>query len=293
MGGKNDATNVIGSNAVCVITSVGLDHTDFLGKTAAEIARNKSGIFRRDCIAVCARQSAEVMSAVEESARKIGCELEICEPVKNVVSRGLDGQDFEYMGENYSVRLCGCHQCENAAAAIQALLALRKKGFAISGADIKRGLAAAEWRGRFERISLSPTVILDGAHNPAAARVFANTAEEALRGKKLVYVFGILKDKDYREVAAITAPKAAKIITFTPPSPRALDGGILAGVCSEYAPDASVECAESPEKAVELALKAAEEIGCESAAVCAFGSLYSLERIGKAFERELTGYMKI
>ena len=280
MGGRDDATNVITSNAVCVITPIGIDHTKFLGNSITEIADNKSDIFTKDCIAVTAQQPTEAIDVLKRKAAAVGCELIICKAAENVVQNGFDGQSFDYLGKNYKMHLCGSHQSENGAVAVQTLLALRRKGFEISDENIRTGLIKASWHGRFECIRQNPLIIIDGAHNVAAAKVFANSIDEYLPDKKIIFVFGILKDKQYKEVIRITAPKADKIITFTPPSERALDGRELAGICSRYAPS---EYAQSPEQAAKLALKTAEEIGYSDTAICAFGSLYSLERLRKIF----------
>ncbi len=280
MGGRDDATNIITSNAVCAVTPIGLDHMNFLGSTKAEIAENKSDIFTKDCIAVTSRQSPEVISVLRKKAEKIGCELVICKNAENIVSHGLDGQSFDYLGESYRINLCGSHQSENGALAVQTLISLRKKGFEISCENIRNGLSKASWHGRFERIRQNPLIILDGAHNAAAAEVFTRSIDEYLSDKNIIYVFGILKDKQYREVVKITAPKADRIITFTPPSPRALDGKELMQICSQYT---FAEYAQSPEKAAELALTTAEEMGYTDTAICAFGSLYSLDRLRKYF----------
>lgn len=280
MGGRDDATNIITSQAVCVITPIGLDHMSFLGDTKSEIADNKSDIFTENCIAVSARQSKEVMSVLEQKAIKKGCELVVCEKPENIVSYGLDGQSFDYLGREYKINLCGPHQCENAVLSIEVLNALRKKGFKISDENIKNGLEKAKWHGRFECIGQNPLIILDGAHNTMAAEIFTRSIDECLANKNIIYVFGILKDKQYEEVAKITAPKADMIITYTPPSPRALDGEELAHICSRYAP---TEYAKSPEDAAELALKIANQMGYGNTAICAFGSLYSLDRLRKAF----------
>jgi dihydrofolate synthase/folylpolyglutamate synthase len=280
MGGRDDATNVIANNAVCVFTPIALDHMQFLGNTVEEIARNKAGILTKDCIAVSAQQPESVRHVLQQQADSLGCKLEFCDAVQHVTQHGWQGQRFVYQGESYAIGLCGAHQCENAAVAIQALLALQEQGFVIPEHSLQQGLAQAVWHGRFECIMQSPLVILDGAHNPAGARTFVQSVDTLLAGKKCIYVFGMLQDKQYEEVAAMTAPRAAQIITFTPPSPRALDGRILAEICASYAPSVY---AESPEAAVQLALQTAAGMGKDAAAICAFGSLYSLRRLRKSF----------
>lgn len=277
MGGVNDATNIIDSNIVCVFTPIALDHTDFLGETIAEIAENKAGIIRQGCTVVCAEQEAmEAMGAISWKAREAGCPLVYCGSPENIIAFGLDGQSFEYKREDYNIKLLGSHQCRNAAAAIEALFALRDKGFRISDNAVKSGLEKAVWHGRFECISREPLVILDGAHNVQGAKALAEAMEQCLIGKKITLVFGILADKQYREAAEILASKADRIVTFTPPNPRALDGEKLREICEKFAPTVT---AKSAEEAMKLALSDADS----TTAVCAAGSLYSLNEIKKSF----------
>lgn len=280
LGGETDATNIIDSNAVCVITSVGLDHMRFLGDTVYDIAANKAGIFRKDCTAVSALQCEQAEQAIRKKADEIGCKLVECEKARLIKDMGFDGQLFEYKGEEYKIGLCGRHQLENAVAAIEAVKALREKGFDISDEQIKAGLAAAKWHGRFERVSIDPLVILDGAHNVPAANALRCAFSEYLDGYKIVLLFGILADKQYEQIVDILAPSAEEIVTFTPPCERGLDSKKLAEICSCYAPS---HFEQSPYDAVNYALKKAEQSKYKIA-VCAVGSLYSLNEIKKALK---------
>lgn len=278
MGGRDDATNIIDNNAVCVMTSIGLDHMSFLGETAGEIASNKAGIFRKNSAVVTVSQSAEVMSALRSKTQEVGCALTVCEKPVLLEDNGFEGQSFEYGGESYNIRLCGEHQLENASAAVEVMNALRGKGFEISNEAIRNGLARAVWHGRFECVRKEPVFILDGAHNVPAARALSAAVGKYLAGYKIILLFGILADKQYEQVAEILAPLADRIVTFTPPVPRALDGETLAEVCGRYARSV---CANDITSAVKTALDEAETIG-EKTAVCAAGSLYSLGEIRNA-----------
>ena len=278
MGGLGDATNIIDSNAVCVFTSIGLDHMEFLGSTPSEIAQNKAGILRSGSIAVCAVQEfPEAEDAISLRSQRLGNITIHCENAKNINSLGLDGQTFEYKDKKYHIALCGEHQCENASAAIETLTALRSRGFIISDESIQNGLEKAVWHGRFECVKHSPQVILDGAHNVPAAKALAKAMDEYLSGKKIVLLFGVLADKQYMEITDILAPKADMIVTFTPPNSRALDGEKLRMLCGKYAPSVF---AETIEKAVRFAVESAGRDGV----VCAAGSLYSLGEIKKALD---------
>lgn len=199
MGGRLDAVNVIDSD-VAVITSIGLDHQRFLGRTRAAIAREKCGIARAGRPAI-----------VAEKKRPEGM-LETLEAAGARVS--LAGRDFDWRwrSERLGIRLgnrrisglspgiAGRHQGGNAAAAAAAALAL---GPSLSDHEIADGLADAHLAGRFQRVAVSPDVIVDVAHNPAAARVLAAQLER-LPGDKIA-VFAALEDKN---VAGIVRPLA-------------------------------------------------------------------------------------
>lgn len=274
MGGRDDATNIIDSNIVCVMTPIGLDHMRFLGQTAEEIAENKAGIFREGCAVVSAPQQAGVAAVLRRCAEVKGCSLRVCGKPVIVDDRGFEGQAFEYGGERFDIRLCGAHQLENAAAAVEVMVALRERGFEISAEAVRAGLEKTRWHGRFELVCSDPPVVLDGAHNVPAAKVLREALDRYFAGKKIVLLFGILADKQYEKVAEIVASAAFRVVAFTPPVERALTGERLAEVCEKYAPS---ECCENVSQAVNRAIEIAEST--ENAAVCAAGSLYSLERV--------------
>lgn len=277
MGGRDDATNIIDNNIVCVMTPIGLDHMKFLGNTAEEIAGNKAGIFRASATVVSAEQSADVMGVLHKQAANKGCTLRVCAKPLLAEDKGFGGQSFEYEGEIYSIKLCGSHQLENAAVVIEVMKALRHKGFDIPADAVSKGLAEAVWHGRFELVRNDPPFVIDGAHNVPAALALRESVQRYFAGKNIVLLFGILADKQYEEVAEILAPLAFKIVTFTPPVARALSGEKLRDVCERYA---SAVYGGDILQAVRTAHDIAEST--ENPAILAAGSLYSLMEIRKA-----------
>ena len=185
------------------------------------------------------------------------------------VHYGAEGQTFSYKTwENVAISLAGSYQIKNAALALEGVEALRKLGYALSDQQVREGLLHTAWRGRFTTLRRDPTVIIDGAHNPAAALELKESLERYFPGKTLYFVMGMFKDKDYAQVIDLTAPLARHIITVeTPGNPRAMPARELAEAVGKVNP--SVEWADSVAHGVEKALAMA---GKEDA-VIVFGSL--------------------
>ena len=269
-GGLLDATNVITTTVMEVIASISMDHTDLLGDTLAKIAAQKAGIIKPDTLVVSARQQEEAMQVIEDTCKEQHCALQAVDESKiSDVRCGAEGQTFSYKAwENVTISLAGSYQIKNAALALEGVEALRQLGYALSDQQVREGMAHTVWRGRFTTLRREPTVIIDGAHNPAAARELKDSLERYFPGKTLYYVMGMFKDKDYAQVIDLTAPLARHIITVeTPGNPRALPARELAEAVARVHP--SVEWADSVTHGVERALAMA---GKEDA-VIVFGSL--------------------
>ena len=123
----------------------------------------------------------------------------------------------------------------NAVTALEAVTVLRKLGYEIEESALYRGMASVQWPGRFQRVLEKPLFVIDGAHNPDAARRLRDSINLYFTNKKILFIMGILADKDYREIVRITAPLADRIYTVTPASPRALDAGELKKCIDEQA----------------------------------------------------------
>lgn len=269
-GGLLDATNVITTTVMEVIASISMDHTDLLGDTLAKIAAQKAGIIKPDTMVVSAQQKSEATQVIEDTCKEQHCTLQMVDESKiSNVHYGAEGQTFSYKTwENVAISLAGSYQIKNAALALEGVEALRKLGYALSDQQVREGLLHTAWRGRFTTLRRDPTVIIDGAHNPAAALELKESLERYFPGKTLYFVMGIFKDKDYAQVIDLTAPLARHIITVeTPGNPRALPARELAEAVGKVNP--SVEWADSVAHGVEKALAMA---GKEDA-VIVFGSL--------------------
>ena len=269
-GGLLDATNVITTTLMEVIASISMDHTDLLGDTLAKIAAQKAGIIKPDTMVVSAQQKSEAAQVIEDTCKEQHCILQMVDESKiSNVHYGAEGQTFSYKTwENVAISLAGSYQIKNAALALEGVETLRKLGYALSDQQVREGLLHTVWRGRFTTLRRDPTVIIDGAHNPAAALELKESLERYFPGKTLYFVMGMFKDKDYAQVIDLTAPLARHIITVeTPGNPRAMPARELAEAVGKVNP--SVEWADSVAHGVEKALAMA---GKEDA-VIVFGSL--------------------
>ncbi|MCR5594310.1 MAG: bifunctional folylpolyglutamate synthase/dihydrofolate synthase [Lachnospiraceae bacterium] len=280
MGGAQDATNIIHAPLVSVITRISLDHTRYLGKTVEAIAKEKSGIIKKGTHVVTIAQSQEILNVIKARASLEKADLTIADPanVKNL-KQGLKASSFDYgKYKGLKISLIGTWQTENAMIAISAIEALKKEKIKIDENKIKDGLIKAAWPGRFEIIAKNPMVIVDGAHNENAARRLSETVDYFLHNEeekgKIIYIFGVLGDKNYPAIAEIMGPHAAHIITVTPPdNPRALPAQELADTVSRY--NRMVSVAGSLEEALEMAYLLADK----DSVILAFGSLSFLGEI--------------
>ncbi len=276
MGGAGDATNLITTTQVAVLASISMDHMQFLGKTLSEIAGQKAGIIKENSHTVSTLQREEAMQVIKEAAAKKNSPLRIADDTKaSRVRYGLEKQRFDYGGyKNLEITLAGKYQIANAVLAIEAVRALEEKGFSIPEQALRQGLKQTKWYGRFSVVAGKPLFIVDGAHNEDAAGKLADSIEFYFTNKKIIYIMGILKDKEYDKIIAHTHTYADQIITVTPPgNPRALHAYELAQEVAKVHP--SVTAVDSLEEAVEISRMLAGKDGV----VIAFGSLSYLGRL--------------
>ncbi len=279
LGGALDATNVIRTSILEVIASISMDHMEFLGDTLEKIAAQKAGIIKPCTKVVSASQEPETEKVIRQTCMEKHCNLQIVD--KNLIrdiSYHFEKQTFSYKTwKNIKITLAGSYQILNAALALEAVEALRECGFSLSDEQVADGMQRTQWRGRFTILSKNPIVVMDGAHNPGAAMELKRSLELYFKDKKLHYIMGVFKDKDYKKVIELTAPLAEHIITVeTPGNPRALPAEELKAAVSEINP--SVEAAKSIQEAVTKSLKNAEK----NDAVIIFGSLSFLGEAEKA-----------
>ncbi len=282
MGGALDATNIVCNTLAAVITSVSMDHMQFLGHTLEEIASQKAGIIKAGCHVVALKQKAEVMEVIRQKARGLGCGLTAADPGAAANIRyGLERQRFDYGGfRKLEITLAGQWQIDNAVLAAETLKVLGELGFPVKEEALRAGLAEARWPGRFTVAGRKPYFILDGAHNEDAAVRLAQSAACYFPGRRIIYIMGMLKDKEFAKVISATYSLADQIITVgMSDNPRALSAYELAAEAAKV--HGAVTAADSLEEAVEMAylLAGREDV------ILAFGSLAFLGRLMEMADR--------
>lgn len=282
LGGALDATNVITTSVMEVITSISMDHMEFLGDTLGKIALQKAGIIKPHTSVVSAVQDMEAMEVIRDVCRKKECVFDTVdqEQIKDI-SYGYEGQSFSYKDwKNIKISLMGSYQIKNAALALEAIEALRKLGYELNDKAVYQGMKTAVWKGRFTVISKEPFIIMDGAHNQAAAEELVRSLKLYYPGKKFYYIFGMFRDKDYHQVIRLTAPLAEHIVTVeTPENPRALPAEELKKAVAEVNP--SVEAAGNLRMAVNRVMEQIDK----DAVIVIFGSLSFLGEAEMAVNR--------
>ena len=230
LGGRLDATNVVRPE-LCVVTPIDFDHEAFLGRGLESIAAEKAGILKPGVPAVFARQRPEAGPVLDARAERVGA------PVARTSGLLIDALELHPRGSRFTVGqasqpalvvdcpLAGEHQVENA---VTAALALRTLG--VPDASIRAGIAGARWPGRLERISESPEIVLDGAHNPAAARALAAYIERFYGDRRVRLIYGAMRDKSVAEIGGILFPLAQEVIVTAPRQSRAIAPEALRGV---------------------------------------------------------------
>lgn len=279
LGGRFDATNVIEDPLVCVVTQIGLDHTELLGDTTAKIAFEKAGIIKPGAhVVTCPEQDLDALSVLLERCMEEGAVLE--QPNLNgaeVLRMDLDGTDLRYQGTALHLPLLGRHQVGNALTAFTVCQWLSAHGYERLGQkeNLERGFASVSFPGRMELFGRSPVVLVDGAHNESGAQALARGLS-LLEGRPVTAVMGMLADKDSGGALEALLPHFSRVFCVTPDSPRALSAQALADAVNGFhGPTAENTPFGMSCDAVEEGLSKALSIaGRESGAVVVCGSLY-------------------
>ncbi len=269
MGGRLDATNAV-TPLACVVTNVSREHSQYLGRTIREIAAEKAGIAKPGVPLITAA-SGPALAVIEARCAGVGAPLlRLGRDFRlRRSAAGLDYAGPRWRLRGLSLALPGRHQADNAALALAALEAAEPRlPRPLPEEALRRGLSEVRWPGRLECAGESPLLLLDGAHNPAAARALA--AHLAGLGGKKILVVGVLRDKDAAGILRPLLPLAHRAVACAPREPeRALGAEELAGVAARLGA-AGVEVV--PE--VAAALRRALELAGPRDTVCVCGSLY-------------------
>lgn len=285
MGGRFDATNVVEPIATA-ITTISLDHEDYLGNTIERIAYEKAGIIKPGIPVVLGRLDQQAGRVIRQVAAaqgapqyQLGVEFDV---------RG-ETSSFDYAGigkthDGLSCRLLGRHQLDNAACAIALMELAERSGLRVHHEAMKSGLAATQWEGRLETVDRNPTVVLDGAHNPAAAGVLAAFLADfrvSHPGSRVALILGMMRDKAHRAFVQTLLSSIDELILTQAAIPRAASVLELRESLAELMP--SMHMAATPGEALSLARR----LLTPADLICVAGSLMLVGDM-KAFLRGWT-----
>lgn len=283
IGGKLDATNCIPSPAAALITQLGFDHTETLGSTIEEIAAQKGGIAKPGSQLVMAKQEPCALQVVEQLCREQGCGFTVADPDRlQVLSTSPEGQrlrDRTY-GE-LLLPLAGSHQVKNAANVLTVVEVLKGEGFAIPDRAVRQGIERTIWPARFERLGRGPDFILDGGHNPQCVQAAVQALRDYYPGKKVVFLTGMMKDKDSAAMLAKMAEVAEAFVCLHADSDRAFGAQELARRIEE-----TLGLAAYPAASAQEGCALAQQLAGEQGVVCALGSLYLAGEIRSVFHKD-------
>jgi len=283
MGGRLDATNII-QPALSIITNISLEHQTYLGNTLAEIAREKGGIIKADTPVITGVKQKIARTVITELADSKAAPL--FQKGRDFRVRRNSGQSraFTYYGldnvwHNMRTALQGSFQIDNAAMALAAYEIISRENEALSQEAVKKGLENTRWPGRLERIPGKPLIILDGAHNLAAAHTLSDYLQTAIKPRKITLVIGILDDKPYEEMLKTLLKVCERVILTRPEIDRSLPPETLAKIACKMNADVSV----IPK--VSKAIQYADKTTNPTDVICIAGSLYLVGDAKKALER--------
>ena len=273
MGGRMDATNVIRHPELTVISSISYDHQAFLGDTLEEISWQKAGIIKESCPVVLSENSDDVCKVIEQEAKKKRVKCIEIEPTDyEVLSETPYGSTFLWKEQRYETKLPGRHQVSNAVTALAASEYLFHKDYEKNNARKaiakkldemnvtsaqQGGIIRTCWPGRLEVLKKEPLFYRDGAHNPDGAKKLAAFLQKYFTNKKIIYIMGVLKDKEYKKMLRYLMPMAKEVYVFKPKNERGLSAQILADTIKEVA-DVSVTIESDVNAAVFRALDTAK-----------------------------------
>ena len=303
LGGRLDSTTAAGADIVA-ITPVAMDHQEYLGTTLREIAAEKAAIIRRGVTAIIAPQERSAFEVIIRQCESVAVRPRLIEsPLRSLGRRahyreqfptGLseataDGRctlAFESEAASYqdvTVALRGRHQSSNALTAIALAEALRERGFQIPDEAIIRGIETARHPGRLEIWGDAPRFLFDGAHNPAAARALCDYTDEFVK-QPIVMIFGGMRDKALKEMAAALFPRADIVILTSLDNPRAASIDALVAAVPEDFDEGRILRAANVDKALQLARTVTPTNGL----VCVTGSLHLVGAVQRALRARET-----
>jgi len=273
LGGRLDATNIIDTPELAIITAIDLDHMNELGDTIEKISAEKAGIIKKDGFVVSYPQVESVKQVIRDKCGQCAAKVVFVDDSAIIpLESGLYNQRFDFFDiRDLTIPLIGEYQLRNAAVVITAINVLRGRGWNIDDSSLQNGLLKTSWPARFEVMRHSPVFIVDGAHNRQGVQSAVDNLLRLFPNKKFLFLFGVLEDKDYMAMVDILIPHASRFLTLTPDDPRAIPAEDLAEFIRQR--NASAAACESAEQGVRLAIESSDSI------ICALGSLYMIGHV--------------
>lgn len=270
LGGLLDSTNLITKPLCSVLTKIDLDHTAILGDTIELIAEQKCGIIKDGSITITAAQNERALEIIKKTAENKSNKLYLSSDIVfSDESLSLTKTEFSYNDMAVTMHLCGEHQLDNAKTAICTLNALKENGIIdFSEIDLIKGFAKAQNPARFEPLSNSPVIILDGAHNVNGVTAFRDAVQKFTTGKRALLV-GMLKDKDIENSLSLLKDMFEVVFVTDIYNPRNMDCYSLADICKKYFE--KVVVISNPHTAFDTAYDIAKD---NDYTLCICGSLY-------------------
>ncbi len=287
LGGRFDATSVVVPQ-VCVISNVGFDHMKTLGDTLAKIAFEKSGIIKRGIPVITGSEEPEALEVITRRCLEENSELyvlrnEFCyEPVKTVMSANVfDYSDEELRMKNLELNLNGLHQFKNCSVAIKAYKEYCKStNTEFDEKSVRNALKKVNWAGRFEKISDSPVIVIDGAHNMQGVDALIENWNTYFPGEKPVLLTGMLSDKEFGPMIKKLACLSGHVVVTEPEAPRETDTMLIFNAYKEHLPEDSVFYFSDRNEACEKAKELSDYFGIP---ILITGSLYVIGYLKEIF----------
>lgn len=228
LGGRFDATNVI-TPLLSVITEIDLDHTEHLGRTITQIAKEKAGIVKSLAPCLSGATQNSVNKTIRDKCIELNAPFYPAEEMSQakIIRIAEEGSEFDLIFHqrvfhNLATNLAGHHQLRNATLAVAATEILREQNFFLDENAVRDGLRSVNWPARLQKLQDSPKVVIDVAHNPAGMKVLLRSLREVFQFDRLIMVIGLLGDKDYKTISRMIARNADVIVITRPNSDRAL-----------------------------------------------------------------------
>lgn len=278
LGGRLDATNTV-DPIVTIITDISREHEDYLGVGIESVAREKAGIIKPNVPLITGATRKKAGEVILGTARQVGAPAKLFG--KDFVGRRTGYQRFTYGSpgliiEGLETSMPGGHQMKNAAMACAVVEELSRAGYLIREEDVRSGIKETWFPGRFELLRCSPDVIIDGAHTPESMRLLKHAMSQRYPNVRPLVLTGMLREKNWAEMARILASVAREMVCVAPQGNRALDPGELIPVIKEHGIPATVA------PSIEAGLHALMEKAGAEDVILAAGSLYMIGPVRRA-----------